>query len=123
MRAVGYNDVSLHGVDNGKKWGLEKLEKQRKRMAELNITVHIGDQADPEFLANLAAAVPEGFDVLMTVSSIQRGVLERQAGETLEGSFSAVSKPIFASNCSFESSCGDLHSTHFCTDVTSQKFN
>ena len=37
------------------------------------------------------------------------------AGPTLEGSFSAVSKPNFASNYAFESSRRDLHNALLCT--------
>ena len=46
----------------------------------------------------------------------------RQARQTLEGSFSSLSKPMFASKYSFESSRRDLRNTHFCTDLRSQSF-
>ena len=38
-----------------------------------------------------------------------------QAGQTLEGSFSAVSTPIFATKCSFCSIFRDLQDITFCT--------
>ena len=40
-------------------------------------------------------------------------------GKTLEGSFSAVSNPIFASKYAFESSRRDLHNAFLCTDLKS----
>ena len=43
--------------------------------------------------------------------------------QTLEGSFSAVSKPNFASKYAFESSCRDLHNTLFCTSLKSLLFS
>ena len=41
--------------------------------------------------------------------------------QTLQGSFSSVSKPMFASEYSFESSRRDLHNTLFCTALQSHK--
>ena len=38
-----------------------------------------------------------------------------ESGQTLQGSFSAVSKPKFASKYSLESSCRDLHNALLCT--------
>ena len=44
---------------------------------------------------------------------LTQGVVRgRQEGQTVEGSFSAVPKPIFAITASFESSRRDLHNTH-----------
>ena len=42
--------------------------------------------------------------------------------QTLEGSFSAVSKPNFASKYAFESSRRDLHNAPLCTTLQSQNF-
>ena len=47
----------------------------------------------------------------------------RQAGQTFEGPFSAVSKPICGSKYSVESSRRDLHNSDLCTDLRSQNFN
>ena len=44
-------------------------------------------------------------------------------GQTLQGSFSAVSKPIFATKYSLESSRRDLHNTLLCTALQSQFFH
>ena len=44
----------------------------------------------------------------------------RQSGQTLQGSFSAVSKPNVASEYSCESSRRDLHYALFCTVLQSQ---
>ena len=46
----------------------------------------------------------------------------RRAGKLLQGSFSALSKPIFASGYSFESYRRDLHNTLLCTPLQSQLF-
>ena len=43
--------------------------------------------------------------------------------QTLQGSFSAVSKPNFASKHSLESSCRDLHNALLCTVFQSQNFS
>ena len=43
-----------------------------------------------------------------------------QAGQILEGLFSAVSTPKFAIKASFENSPRDLHNTHLCTDLRSR---
>ena len=43
--------------------------------------------------------------------------------ETLEGSFSAVSTPIFPSKYSLESSRRDLHNALLCTVLQSQNFS
>ena len=48
------------------------------------------------------------------------GAAGRSIGQTLQGSFSAVSKPNFASRYSFESSRRDLHNTVLCTALQSQ---
>ncbi len=49
------------------------------------------------------------------------GDLYKESGQTLQGSFSAVSKPNFASTC--ESSRRDLHDVLLCTVLRSQFFN
>ena len=46
----------------------------------------------------------------------------RGIGQTLQGSVSAVSKPIFASKHAFESSRRDLHNALLCTALQSQFF-
>ena len=43
------------------------------------------------------------------------GDLYAESGQTLQGSFSAVSNPNFASKYSLESSRGDLHNALLCT--------
>ena len=43
------------------------------------------------------------------------GDLYTESGQTLQGSFSAVSKPIFATKYSLESSRRDLHNALLCT--------
>ena len=50
---------------------------------------------------------------------------DRQAVQTLEGSFSVVPTPKFAIKlkASFDSSRRDLHNTRFYTDIRSQRFN
>ena len=47
----------------------------------------------------------------------------RGIGQTLQGSFSAVSKPTFASKYAFESSRRDLHKALLCTALKSLKKN
>ena len=50
------------------------------------------------------------------------GDLYTESGQTLQGSFSSVSTPIFASKYSLESSRRDLHNTLLCTAFQSQIF-
>ena len=47
------------------------------------------------------------------------GDLYTESGQTLQGSFSAVSKPIFASKYALESSRRDLHNAFLCTVLES----
>ena len=49
-------------------------------------------------------------------------VAARGVRQTLKGSFSAVSKPNFASKYAFESSRRDLHNALLCTVLSSQFF-
>ena len=49
--------------------------------------------------------------------------LHRSIGQTWPGSFSAVSKPNFASNYAFESSRRDLHNAFLCTALQYHFFN
>ena len=51
-----------------------------------------------------------------------RGASRRGMRQTLEGSFSAVSKPNFASKYAFESSRRDLHNALLCTALKSHFF-
>ena len=53
---------------------------------------------------------------------IWTGLLHRSIGQTLQGSFSVVSKPNFASKYGFESSRRDLHNALLCTTLQSQYF-
>ena len=53
----------------------------------------------------------------------QGGIRGRQAGHSLDGSFSAVSMSNFEINASIESSCRDSHNTHFPTELRYQMFN
>ena len=56
-------------------------------------------------------------------STCSRIALWRQSiGQALQGSFSAVSKPNFASKYASESSRRDLHNALFCTALQSQFF-
>ena len=55
----------------------------------------------------------------LTRNSVRRA---RLCGQTLEGSFSAVSKPNFASKYWLESSRRDLHNALLCTALQSQYF-
>ena len=50
------------------------------------------------------------------------GDLYTESGQTLEGSFSTVSTPIFATKYSLESSSRDLHNTLLCTALQSHFF-
>ena len=50
------------------------------------------------------------------------GDLYTESGQTLQGSFSAVSKPNFASKYSLESSRRDLHNALLCTVLNAQNF-
>ena len=51
-----------------------------------------------------------------------RDSLRRGMRQTLEGSFSAVSKPNFATKYAFESSRRDLHNALLCTALNSPFF-
>ena len=51
------------------------------------------------------------------------GDLYVESGQTLQGSFSAVSKPNFANKYSLESSRRDLHNALLCTVLQSQNFS
>ena len=62
--ALGVN-VNVHGVDNGKKRGAKTLMKQQRNMRRRNISIHVGDQEDIEFLSQLKNATPSGFDVII----------------------------------------------------------
>jgi len=48
--------------------------------------------------------------------------LYTESGQTLQGSFSAVSTPIFASKYALESSRRDLHNALLCTVLNAQNF-
>ena len=50
------------------------------------------------------------------------GNLYTESGQTLQGSFSAVSKPNFASKYVFESSRRNLHNALLCTVLNAQNF-
>ena len=50
------------------------------------------------------------------------GNLYTESGQTLQGSFSAVSKPNFASKYALESSRRDLHNALLCTVLNAQNF-
>ena len=50
------------------------------------------------------------------------GDLYAESGQTLQGSFSAVSKPNFASKYALESSRRDLHNALLCTVLNAQNF-
>ena len=58
----------------------------------------------------------------MTFKSRTSSCAGSESEQTLQGSFSAVSKPIFAIKYSFESSRRDLHNTLLCTAFRSQIF-
>ena len=55
-------------------------------------------------------------------SRLRRGRCASPIGQTLEGSFSAVSKPNFASKYALESSRRDLHNALLCTVLNAQNF-
>ena len=61
-------------------------------------------------------------DGLLTVSN-DLGDLYTESGQTLQSSFSAVSKPIFATKYSLESSRRDLQNALLCTALESQFFS
>lgn len=63
--ALGRENVHVHGVDNGKKRGVDAVKKQQELMALSNITIHVGDQGDTHFLSQLKADTPRGFDVII----------------------------------------------------------
>ena len=69
--------------------------------------------------AALHGQVVEGVGAGLGFSFDKRSSLSRQ---TLEGSFSAVSKPKFASKYAFESSRRDLHNALLCTALKSHFF-
>ena len=51
---------------------------------------------------------------------VNLGDLYTESGQTLQGSFSAVSKPNFGSRYSLESSSRDLHNALLCTVLESE---
>ena len=55
-------------------------------------------------------------------SSERMGFLYTESGQTSQGSFSAVSTPIFASKYALESSRRDLHNALLCTVLNAQNF-
>ena len=61
-------------------------------------------------------AVADGRD------DLNLGDLYTESGQTLQGSFSAVSTPIFASKYALESSRRDLHNALLCTVLNAQNF-
>ena len=58
--------------------------------------------------------IPETPSHVRNVEEENLGDLYAESGQTLQGSFSAVSKPNFASKYSLESSRWDLHNAFFC---------
>ena len=66
--------------------------------------------------------IPHGARYAVFLLRDDLGDLYTESGQTLEGSFSAVSKPIFATKYSLESSRRDLHNTILCTALQSQFF-
>ena len=61
--------------------------------------------------------------VYLTQGRGEGGHPGRQAGQTLEGLFSAASTPNFAIKASFQRSRRDLDNAHCSTDLRSQMFN
>ena len=59
------------------------------------------------------------FSATTSESSRHLGDLYAESGQTLQGSFSAVSKPNFSSTYSLESSRRDLHNALLCTVLES----
>ena len=57
----------------------------------------------------------EDHEELLEALLLHLGDLYAESGQTLQGSFSAVSKPNFASKYSLESSRRDLHNALLCT--------
>ena len=93
----------LHDVDipvwdafqpEGDAWGFAVRRVDVDRTKQRDVAV-VGDQDPPAHLGDMYA----------------------ESGQTLQGSFSAVSKPNFASKYSLESSRRDLHNALLCTDL------
>ena len=76
--------------------------------------------------ASFNSQVQEGtthhYRLILNIAESHLGDLYAESGQTLQGSFSAVSKPNFASKYSLESSRRDLHNALLCTVLLSQYF-
>ena len=77
---------------------------------------------DPDKVSNGKRTARKGFPRRSDDQKSTMGALYAESGQTLQGSFSAVSKPNFASKYSFESSRRDLHNALLCTVLYSQIF-
>ena len=74
---------------------------------------HKNNNIDPDKVSNGKQAARKGFP---------RRDLYTESGQTSQGSFSAVSTPIFASKYALESSRRDLHNALLCTVLNAQNF-
>ena len=84
---------------------------------------------DPSALLVVQVTHDGGFEVIAREIDVRRergldvrkhlGDLYAESGQTLQGSFSAVSKPNFASKYSLDSSRRDLHNALLCTALES----
>ena len=80
------------------------------------LQVAIDDVARMQMLERKCDARGEKYDGLDVASKfVYLGDLYAESGQTLQGSFSAVSTPIFASKYALESARRDLHNALLCT--------
>ena len=86
---------------------MDEVRKLGYKLSKLGVRLNVGD-GSRACLAHRAAEQPQGLVP-------HPGDLYTESGQTLQGSFSAVSKPNFASKYSLESSRRDLHNALLCT--------
>ena len=95
------------------------LEGNRDRQSSSRLTLHNCETQDHP--RRSARSQPHQGEVAAQTQPML-GLTELSNYLTLKGSFSAVSKPNFASTHAFESSRRDLHKALFCTALQSQFF-
>ena len=79
--------------------------------------------SDQEKYSRVHAATGSAATGTSTGSPLNLGDLYAESGQTLQSSFSAVSKPNFASKFSLETSRRDLHNALLCTVLQTQNFS
>ena len=96
------------------------MEKKKERIPEGDLVPKVQHDAQPNVLERSRhQQLAIRGEAVTSRPRNHLGDLYAESGQTLQGSFSAVSKPNFASKYSLESSRRDLHNALLCTALES----